>query len=158
MLAGPPDGQGCGETVWPTKTWETATPEAQGMASGALARLVDTVGTRQQDSLLVIRHGRIVAEAYYAPYAAGIRHDLRSVTKSIISTLTAIEIREGFLDSVDHPILDLFSDRQIANVDDNKRAMTVQSLLDMTLGIAWQEKAYTPDETHHADVSYTPLR
>src|SRR5262249_21057580 len=32
-------------------------------------------------------------------------------------------------------------------VDDNKRAMTVQTLLDMTSGLAWQEKAYTPDQT-----------
>ena len=146
-LAGPSAAQDASATVWPTQAWEVSTPEEQGLASGALARLVDTVGAYKQDSLLVIRHGRIVAEAYYAPYAAGIRHDLRSVTKSIIGTLTAIELRDGFLDSVDHPIVDLFSDKQIANVDDNKRAMTVQTLLDMTSGIAWQEKAYTPDET-----------
>ena len=51
------------------------------------------------------------------------------------------------LDSVDHPVLDLFADKHISNVDDNKKAMTVQSLLDMTSGIEWKEKAYTPDET-----------
>src|SRR5258708_13062371 len=28
-----------------------------------------------------------------------------------------------------------------------KKAMTVQSLLDMTSGLDWLEKAYTPDET-----------
>ena len=140
-------GQGPPEAVWPTKAWEVSTPEEQGMNSGALARLVDTVGTYKQDSLLIIRHGRIVAEAYYAPYAAGIRHDLRSVTKSVIGTLTAIELQQGLLDSVDHPIVDLFSDKQITNLDENKKAMTVQSLLDMTSGLKWQEKAYTPDET-----------
>jgi CubicO group peptidase (beta-lactamase class C family) len=145
-LAGTTDGQPA-DTVWPTKHWDLSTPEEQGMASGTLARLVDTVGAYKQDSLLVVRHGRIVAEAYYAPYQAGIPHDLRSVTKSIVSTLIAIEIRDGLLDSVDHPIVDLFSDRQIMNVDDNKRAMTVQTLLDMTSGIEWQEKNYTRDET-----------
>ena len=43
--------------------------------------------------------------------------------------------------------MDLFSDKDIQNVDDRKRAMTVQTLLDMTSGIQWIEKAYTPDET-----------
>ncbi len=117
------------------------------MDSASLARLIETVGGYRQDSLLIVRHGRIVAEAYYAPYVAGISHDLRSVTKSIVSTLTAIELQHGLLDSVDHPILDLFADKNISNVDDNKKAMTVQSLLDMTSGIEWKEKAYTPDET-----------
>jgi CubicO group peptidase (beta-lactamase class C family) len=147
VIAASSDDSGSPELSWPTKTWEATAPEAQGMDSGALAELIDTVGTYRQDSLLIVRHGKIVAEAYYAPYAAGIRHDLRSVTKSIIGTLTAIELRNGLLDSVDHPIIDLFPDKQILNVDDNKRAMTVQTLLDMTSGIDWQEKSYTPDET-----------
>jgi CubicO group peptidase (beta-lactamase class C family) len=135
------------EIPWPTKAWQVSTPEEQGMDSASLARLIEAVGGYKQDSLMIIRHGNIVAEAYYAPYVAGISHDLRSVTKSIVSTLTAIELQHGLLDSVDHPILDLFSDKNISNIDDNKRAITVQSLLDMTSGIDWKEKAYTPDET-----------
>jgi len=117
------------------------------MSSGALADLIDTVGTRMQDSLVIERHGRIVAEVYYAPYRPGIPHDLRSVTKSVTGTLTAIEIGEGLLDSADHPVLDLFKDEQIENIDANKKAMTVQAMLNMTSGIKWQEEHYTPDET-----------
>jgi CubicO group peptidase (beta-lactamase class C family) len=140
------DCLGSSQTPWPTKDWEVSTPEAQGMDSAALARLVDWVSTYKQDSLLVIRHGKIVADAYYAPYAPNIRHDLRSVTKSFIGTLTAIEVQEGLLDTVDHRIVDLFADMHISNVDDAKKAMTVQNMLDMTSGIAWKEDAYTPDE------------
>jgi len=132
---------------WPTKEWQTSTPEEQGMDSAALARLVDFVGSRRQDSLLVIRQGKIVVDAYYAPYAPNIRHDSRSVTKSFTGTLTAIAVQEGLLDSVDHPVVDLFADKPISNVDDAKKAMTVQNMLDMTSGIDWRERAYTPDET-----------
>jgi CubicO group peptidase (beta-lactamase class C family) len=135
------------ETVWPTKGWETSTAEEQGMDSGALAQLVDTVGSYKQDSLLIVRHGKIVTEVYYAPYAAGISHQVKSVTKSVISTLVAIALREGILDSVDHPVLDLFSDRPIENVDDRKKMITVQNLLDMTSGLNWKEEKYAPDET-----------
>ena len=142
-----PDGQGSLEIPWPTKSWQTSTPEEQGMDSASLARLIETVGTYKQDSLMIVRHGRIVAEAYYAPYVTGITHDLRSVTKSVVSTLIAIALQHGILDTVDHAVIDLFSDRHISNVDENKKAMTIQSLLDMTSGIEWQERAYTPDET-----------
>jgi CubicO group peptidase (beta-lactamase class C family) len=141
------DDQTSQKILWPTKAWQVSTPEEQGMDSAGLARLIEAVGGTRQDSLMIIRHGNIVAEAYYAPYVAGISHDLRSVTKSIVSTLTAIELQHGLLDSVDHPVLDLFSDKDISNVDDNKRALTVQNLLDMTSGIEWKERAYTPDET-----------
>jgi hypothetical protein len=82
--AGAADGQGSQEVPWPTKSWEVSTPEEQGMDSATLARLIETVGTYKQDSLMIIRHGNIVAEAYYAPCVAGIRHDLRSVTKSVV--------------------------------------------------------------------------
>ena len=132
---------------WPTREWRSSTPEEQGMDSAALARLVDFVGLYKQDSLLIVRHGKIVVDAYYAPYAPNIRHDLRSVTKSFIGTLTGVAVQEGLLDSVDHRVVDLFADKHISNLDDAKKAMTVQNLLDMTSGIAWSEDAYTPDET-----------
>ena len=135
------------EVLWPTKSWQTSSPEEQGVNSASLARLIETVGGYKQDSLTIIRHGRIVADAYYAPYVAGISHDLRSVTKSVVGTLTAIQLQKGNLDSVDRTVIDLFPDRQIQNVDARKSTMTVQSLLDMTSGIEWVEKAYTPGET-----------
>jgi len=141
------EGQDSQAAQWPTKSWPVSTPEQEGMDSAALARLIETVGGYKQDSLMVIRHGKIVAEAYFAPYVAGISHDLRSVTKSVVGTLTAIQLQKGNLDGVNHPVVDLFSDKEIQNVDDRKRAMTVQSLLDMTSGIQWVERAYTPDET-----------
>jgi hypothetical protein len=72
-------------SVWPTKVWEVSTPEDQGMDSRAIAGLIDDVGTYKQHSVLIVRNGKIVVDAYYAPYVAGIRHDLRSVTKSFLS-------------------------------------------------------------------------
>jgi CubicO group peptidase (beta-lactamase class C family) len=141
------DDQTPKETVWPTNAWPVSTPEAEGMDSAGLVRLIENVGSFKQDSLTIIRHGKIVADVYYAPFVAGISHDLRSVTKSIVGTLTAIELNKGDLDSVDHPVVDLFSDKQVQNVDDRKRTISVQNLLDMTSGIEWTERTYTPDET-----------
>jgi hypothetical protein len=87
------------DSIWPTKEWQTASPEEQGMDSKELAELIDFGTAHGFDSVLASRHGRIVAEAYYAPYAAGIPHTINSCTKSIISTLTAIASKDGLLDS-----------------------------------------------------------
>jgi CubicO group peptidase (beta-lactamase class C family) len=127
------------EILWPTKEWQTSTPEEQGMDSAALAKLLASVKTKSFDSLLVVRHGRIVLDAYYAPYTADVPHAINSATKAVTGTLTAIALKNGLLDSLDHRVLDFFAGRNIANLDDRKKAITIQNLLDMTSGLEWEE-------------------
>lgn len=127
-------------TVWPTAGWLASTPEAQGMDSAAIARLVDFGAANAMDSLLVTRHGRLVAEAYYAPYRANLKHAVNSTTKAVVGTLTGMAIQDGLLASRDQPVIDLFPERSIANLDASKKAMTLAHLLDMTSGIDWKEK------------------
>ncbi|QDW38414.1 serine hydrolase [Bradyrhizobium sp. KBS0727] len=127
------------EPVWPTKGWQTSSPEEQGMDSADLAKLVAYGTSRRFDSLLIARHGKIVLDAYYAPYSADIPHIINSSTKAVIGTLAAMALKDGLLDSTDHPVLDFFADRSIANLEDRKKAITVQHLLDMTSGIDWRE-------------------
>jgi CubicO group peptidase (beta-lactamase class C family) len=127
------------EPIWPTNGWQTSTPEEQGMDSRQLVALIDFGIKHSLDSLLIVRHGKIVAEAYYAPYTAAIPHAVNSVTKAVISTLTAIAWKEGLLDTPDHKVLDFFDAHNIANLSDRKAAVTVQNLLDMTSGFDWTE-------------------
>src|SRR6516165_3374915 len=127
------------DAVWPTRGWLTSVPEDQGMDSSELASLVAFGANHSFDSLLVVRHGRIIAEAYYAPYRADIPHEIYSCTKAVISTLVGTMYKEGLLDSVDHPVMDFFADRRFASVDERKKAITVQNLLDMTSGFDWDQ-------------------
>jgi CubicO group peptidase (beta-lactamase class C family) len=135
----PAQAQDTDNSVWPTKEWLTSTPEEQGMDSAALAKLVAYGESHSFDSLLVVRHGRIVTEAYYAPYSGGIPHEIFSSTKAITGTLLGMVYKDGLLDRLDHPVLDFFADRHVANVDDRKQAITVQNLLDMTSGLDWDQ-------------------
>ena len=109
------------------------------MSSERLARLVEFGGLNNMDSLLVTRHGRIVLEATYAPFRAGLKHRINSATKSVISTLVAMAMRDGRLDSTDRRVMEFFADRTIANLDDAKKAITIRHLLDMTSGLEWSE-------------------
>ncbi len=129
----------CTEAIWPTRSWETSTPEEQGMDSAALAKLVAFGKTRGFDSLLLVRHGRIVLDAYYAPYSAELPHPVFSVTKTVVASLIGVALKDRLLDGLDHPVLDFFRGRPIESFDDRKRAITVQNLLDMTSGLEWEE-------------------
>ena len=70
---------------FPGKEWAISTPEDEGSHLARLARLVESVGAYHYDSLTVVRHGRIVADPYYAPYLPGISHDLRSLPKASLA-------------------------------------------------------------------------
>jgi CubicO group peptidase (beta-lactamase class C family) len=136
---GPARAQNLDKSAWPTTEWLTSTPEEQGMDSSALAKLVAFGGSHGFDSLLVVRHGRIVLDAYYGPYTADIPHQIQSRTKAVIGVLLGMIDKDGLLDRLDHPVLDFFTDHHIANVDDGKKAITVQNLLDMTSGFDWDQ-------------------
>lgn len=125
--------------VWPDPDWQHAPAEALGMDSRALSALVEYGANAQMDSLIVTRHGKVVAEAYYAPFKAGMKHRINSATKGVVGILAGIAVGQGVLGSTDTPVLDFFPERKPAHLDDRKKAMTLQSLLDMTSGIDWKE-------------------
>ncbi len=125
------------QSPWPTRGWRTSTPEEQGLNSNTLAEAVEFVMREKvrAHSLLVIRNGFVAVDAYFYPYAPNTRHDVASVTKSITSTLIGMAIDRGLIKDVSQPVLDLFADRTAANLDDRKRAMTLEHLLMMESGL-----------------------
>ncbi len=122
---------------WPTADWRTSTPEAQGMDSAELAGLVNYLADPSfyMDSLIVIRHGYIVAEAYFPPVAMEDQHQLHSTTKSFAGALVGIAIDKGFISGVDANVLEIFGDHTFESVDDRKSSMTVADFLKMSSGL-----------------------
>lgn len=90
LVADATSAQEATEKIWPALQWTTSTPEDQGMDSAEVAKLVAFGKAHSFDSLLIARHGRVVLDAYYAPYTADIAHAINSLTKAIIGTLIAI--------------------------------------------------------------------
>ena len=123
-------------TYYPGKTWRTSTPEAQGMDSAKLVEMFQKI--REQGtpihSFLIIRHGYLVAEAYFDPFTAETHHDLFSATKSFTSTLIGIAIDEGKVKGVDQRVLDFFPGVKVSDDSQGTSAMTLEHLLTMTAG------------------------
>lgn len=121
---------------WPTQGWRSSTPEEQGIDSGKLADALLTIREKniRVHSLLLIRNGYAVVDAYFYPYDGAAPHDLASVTKSVTTTLVGIAADQGKL-RLDQPVVSFFSDRPIANRDARKDRITVGHLASMSSGL-----------------------
>ena len=115
-------------------------PEAQGIASADLVNLIDALDAHGDaasadglHSVMVVRHGHVVCEGWWAPYTAAHRHQLYSLSKSFTATAVGIAAAEGKL-SADDPVLGFFPDEAPADPPANLRAMRVTDLLRMATG------------------------
>lgn len=139
---------------WPTNGWRTATLEAHGFDSAITAhglRSIREDGTKIH-SLLVMRGGEVLLDAYFYPYDGSTMHDVASVTKSVMTTLIAIAADQGKLD-LDAPMLSFFPDREIANRDARKERITVRHLASMSSGL---ECYHHPDEPTNREMQAHP--
>ncbi len=120
----------------PSHEWRRSTPEQQGIDSAKLAPIFEAVRTRRIPihSLAVIRNGYLVLDAYFYPFQAGTKHDLASVTKSVMSTLTGIAVDLGRIRSIDQHISEFFPEYNFSQLEEGKRQLTVRHLLTMTSG------------------------
>lgn len=134
---------------WPAQGWRTSTPEEQGIDSELLARILSFV--RQHElhihSMLIIRHGYAVVDAYFYPFPPNTMHDLASCTKSFTATLIGIAIDKGFIKSVKQPVISFFPDKKITHVNDLKKELTLEHLLTMTSGLACYSEPGEPTLT-----------
>ncbi len=123
------------EAVESRNKLKRSSPEAQGIASAAVLAFVEAAD-RDIDSLhslMLLRHGKVVAEGWWAPYAAELPHMLFSLSKSFTSSAIGLAVEEGRL-TVDDQVLSFFPDEAPAEVSENLAAMRVCDLLTMTTG------------------------
>jgi len=112
-------------------------PEAQGVASFAVLTFVEEADRTLDSlhSLMLLRHGHVVAEGWWSPYRPERPHMLFSLSKSFTSTAAGLAIAEKRL-SLDDPVLGFFPDEAPAEVSENLAAMRVRHLLSMSTGHA----------------------
>lgn len=118
-----------------TKDLPRGTPEAEGIRSRAILNFVEAAERQVRDlhSLMILRHGQVIAEGYWEPYNATSPHMLFSLSKSFTSTGIGMLVAEGRL-SVDDYVLDFFPEEAPAEPSDHLRAMRIRHLLTMTTG------------------------
>jgi CubicO group peptidase (beta-lactamase class C family) len=121
-------------------------PEAQGVASAAILEFIKAADEQVNvmNSFMLVRHGHVVAEGWWAPYSAESRHSLFSLSKSFTSTAVGIAIAEGKM-KLEDSVLAYFPADAPADPSANLKAMRAHDLLRMSAG--HQNEASLPDTT-----------
>ncbi len=113
-------------------------PEAEGISSSAVLNFIKAVEqhTHPLDAMqgfMLLRHGNVVAEGWWAPYSHQFQHSMYSLSKSFTSTAIGLAVNEGRL-SVHDPVLKFFPDDVPSNPSENLKSMRVRHLLSMNTG------------------------
>ena len=114
----------------------TSTPSAEGVDAAGILRVLDRLEAAsgvEMHSLMMLRHGKVIAQGWWAPYTADRLHLLYSLSKSFTSTALGLAIAEGRL-SLDDRIVDLLPDFVDDRTDDRVKRIKVRHVAAMASG------------------------
>ena len=134
--------------------WKTANADSVGVDSARLAALTKSIRAWPEigvHAILIERDGKLIYEEYFNGFdekwgqplgpvsmTPETRHDLRSVTKSVVSALIGIAHSEGAIPSLDQPVIRWFPEYPELDTADRRR-VTLAHVLTMTSGFEWNE-------------------
>ena len=112
-----------------------STPEAQGTSSSGIAAfLTGCEGAGLElHSVMLLRHGNVIAESWWHPYAPERPHMLFSLSKSFTATAIGLAVGEGRL-SLEDKVISFFPESVPSTHSDNLATMRVHDLLTMSTG------------------------
>ena len=114
-----------------------STPAAEGISTQAVINMIDSLMALPECDIhhvVVMRHGKVVAELHPAPFRAEDSHTLYSASKTFTSLAVGIAIDENLL-RLDDRVMTFFPDKRTDRGSDNMAAMTVRDLLMMASGV-----------------------
>jgi CubicO group peptidase (beta-lactamase class C family) len=134
--------------------WATGTLEQAAVDRGRIEQMTDEIRGHPEwnvHAVLIERDGRLVYEEYFSGnderwgqplgvvvFTRDTRHDVRSVTKSVVSALVGIAARSDAIRSIDTPLLDYFPEFKDLQVPE-RRLITIRHALMMAAGLDWNE-------------------
>jgi CubicO group peptidase (beta-lactamase class C family) len=135
--------------------WPMASPEAAGFVPDLADRLDYGIRSgllRNLHGIVITRHGKLVVEKYYTgadenwgkplgtvTFTPETLHDLRSVSKSVVSLLYGIALSRGIVPALDAPLLKNFPAYADLAKEPARAGWKVQHAFDMSLGTEWNE-------------------
>lgn len=123
------------------KPFARALPESQGASSTQIASFLNALKddpTLDMHGVLILKNGKMIAEAAFGAYDQKVWHITHSECKSITGLAIGLLIGEGKL-SLDDRIVEIFANRVSKLNQLTHRGMTIRHLLTMTSGVTFNE-------------------
>lgn len=124
--------------------WPTGNLDDAGLDQAAIEKLIQTVSatpetapdTPQIHGIVIARHGKLVLEEYFHGFNRDMLHNTRSASKSVTATIVGAAMYAGIPLTLSSPVYQVMNGGKFpADLDEQKRAMTLEHLLTMTSGI-----------------------
>jgi CubicO group peptidase (beta-lactamase class C family) len=148
--------QDCATPVALNDGWTVAKPAESGIDPAALCSLDRFISFMPKPinihSVVVVRHGKLVAERYYkgederlyksvgaVQFGPEVKHDLRAITQNVVGLLVGVARGEGKFPALDTPLTSVLPDAATTRPDHT--GVTLGQLLSMSSGMGWNEKA-----------------
>jgi CubicO group peptidase (beta-lactamase class C family) len=119
-----------------TTTFRRSSPSALGIDAAGVDGLVSALEATplvEPHSIMVLRHGEVAAEGWWAPFAPDRVHLLYSLSKSFTAAAVGIAVRAGLVD-LDATVISHFPELDAEVTDERTRRMRVRHLLAMASG------------------------
>ena len=134
---------------------QTSTLAAAGMNAAVINKIIEGIDSGfypNRHSLLIYKNDKLVLEKYFRgkdqKVSAGdigviehnpnTLHDLRSVTKSVVSACVGIAIAQRKIKGVNQKVFDFFKEYKSYDTG-AKKNLTIEHLLTMSSGLEWNE-------------------
>src|SRR6266550_407366 len=142
--------------------WTVAAPDQEGLDPALICGIAARLdGWKEADphGVVVARHGVLVYEDYFSgkdqrwpqqhwgqplvdtPHDVHTKHDLQSITKSIVGILVGIALDRHLIENLDTSVLSFFPEYTDLHDPDRER-ITLRDLLTMRSGLRWPHKPY----------------
>ena len=113
-----------------------STPEAEGVDTAIINYFYGEITTLPDvdvHHLMVLRHGKVIAEWHAAPYRAEDLHTLYSASKTVTGLAVGLAVDDGLL-SIDDKVSKYLRDKMPAQLSPGLDSLTVRNLLMMASG------------------------
>jgi CubicO group peptidase (beta-lactamase class C family) len=125
----------CEQKVEISKELIRSTPESQGVSSKGITDFLNAIDTGKIEihSFMFLRHGKVIAEGWWEPYAPGSRHIMYSASKTFAATGIGLAVAENRLKLTDK-VASFFPASVPDTLSEYMDGMTVRDLLMMSTG------------------------
>lgn len=148
--------------------WTPVAPADAGFDANLNARIDKLIAEKRiwnVHGLVVLRGGKLVLERYFTgrdnargrdigeiAFGPDTLHDLRSVSKSIVSLLYGIAFAQGKVPPPEAPLFDSFPEyRDLAK--DGREKLTIHHVLTMTMGTEWDETGIPYTDRRNSEIA-----
>ncbi len=125
-------------------------PEAEGVSSAGIDSFLYAAANSPHEfhSIMVLRHGKVIAEGWWNPYSSTLKHALYSTSKSFTSTAIGFLVSEKKM-TVNDKVVSFFPNMLPDTISPYLAALTVKDLLTMSVGQTPDPTGVIPFTTDH---------